>query len=209
MSASLPWPGHLTSGQTHYESSLFTVGTVPNMPRPGQATYPASLTSDDLWDTGAMDKTRSLNFGVGCSDFDLRTCWTALDCPTSYACRGHSCSGSGLPCKRDSECGGVAGSCRGVCLEAASVECVRNSDCPASSKLCSALGMCKSPVISVLNALAGANVSLQLYANGSTCAAGDRAFDMLGASYWGNVGENSFGVSVSEDVAEDGPRMPS
>ena len=188
-SASLPWPGHLTSGQTHYESSLFTVGTVPNMPRPGQSAYPASLTSDDLWDTGAMDETRSLNFGVGCSDFDLRTCWTALDCPTSYACRGHSCSESGLPCKRDTECGGVEGSCRGVCLEASSVECVRNSDCPAS-KLCSALGVCKPPVISVLNALAGANVSLQLYANGSTCAAGDRAFDMLGASYWGNVGEN-------------------
>jgi hypothetical protein len=185
-SADLPWPDRLNSGDNRYESSRFSVGTVPNMPPETSNSYPATEqdTSEvgpwqEIAQTGGLWGTQDL----ACQDYELTLCEQDTDCPPHYTCRGRNASGCTL-----------TATCGGVCLDSARVDCVRHMDCPPDL-MCSGVGRCVQPTLAVQNRLtdqgadATNSVAFGMAASGP-CGAGTRNYSMVGASYWGNTGRD-------------------
>lgn len=185
-SAELPWPDSINSGETRYESSRFSVGTVPNMPHEQAESYPMTeLDTSDVGPWQEIAQTGGLWGGQDspCQDYELTLCETDADCPSRFTCRGRQAVG----CKETNTCGGV-------CLNSAQVECVRHLDCP-STLMCSGVGRCVQPTLAVQNQLtdqgadAENSVAFGMAAAGQ-CGAGTRNYSMVGASYWGNTGRD-------------------
>jgi hypothetical protein len=163
-SSQLPWPTMLTD-QAEHQSSRYSVGTIPNMPPETSQTYPA--TNRDMFQLGPWqdiaDASGSWGQGVdkACQDYDLTRCPDASACPTNYACRGRVClKDYTINCLSDADCGNQTGPCRGVCVDP-SVQCIRHSDC-ANDQMCSGVGTCETPTLSVFNRLRLANDSINL-----------------------------------------------
>ena len=199
-SAELPWPS-MTSQQDQvlYQTSRFSVGTVPNMPPQHATTYPAS--ESEVFNIGPWQEIgpegRSWWQAADqlCQDFTLRTCQTDTDCPHGggFACRGRVCEGDKTrACTASTECTG-AGRCLGVCVDTAQIECIMHRECPGD-QMCSGVGTCEPAVIAVQNRLeeSGNDISFNLAVNGTGC--GDptvsRSFSLLGSSYWGNTDQD-------------------
>ena len=197
-SRSLPWPSFEVQGGTRYDASLFSVGTVPHMPREYAATYPE--TAADMSELGPWHEVIAAGAVWGslpetlCQDFDLALCAGDGGCPGGYRCRGMVCSGGDFSarCGGDSDCPRNQ-SCRGVCMDAATSDCIRHSDCPAAL-MCSGVGRCVQPTLVVQNRLprdtSDNNVSFSVQAAGAECGASGQAYSLLGGSYWGNVAQD-------------------
>lgn len=188
----LPWPDSTVSGSPNtdtFESSLYSVGTVPNMPPPGANYYPDDAGAA-TYDPGPWQEILAeQGWGRGCSDFPLVFCATDGDCPAGtypYQCRGRLCRGTLQRCQSHADCNETAsGLCEGVCIEQ-SVECLSHAECP-DGKMCTGLGACVKPVITVQNKQPTKDFAFQVSARGGTCPAGARNFSLLGGSYWGYV----------------------
>lgn len=186
----LPWPDATVRDSPNtgtHESALYSVGTLPNMPPAGADFYPHDLALD-TYDPGPwQDILADQGWGPGCSDYPLLHCASDWDCPVgAYRCRGRFCRNSYLPCQSERDCAGTGyGPCEGVCVEAA-VQCIRHSDC-AGGQMCTGLGECRTPVLTVQNKAPDADFAFQVSARGGQCPAGASNFSMLGASYWAYV----------------------
>ena len=181
----VPWPDHtvLSSPNTNtYEPSLYSVGTIPNMPPDGADYYPNSL-DGDTYDVGPwQDILADQGWGRACSDLPLAFCKNGSDCPATYTCEGLFCSdGDRAPCRTDRDC--RDGACRGVCM-AGDVECTQHADC-AGGKMCTGLGECVTPLLTVLNSVSTDDMAFQV--NAERCPASSTNYSMLGASYWAYV----------------------
>ena len=120
------------------DSSLHSVGTVPNMPSATDTTYPASKS----FGIGAMSQILNdiqaggNGWGQGCSDWAIQTCSTNSNCPNSFFCL--------LPA--------------GVCMSsdfapaAAYPRCYRHMDCPLGY-MCDGTGTCAQAYITYLNSI--------------------------------------------------------
>ena len=185
---SLPWPDYtvLSSPNTNtHEPNLYSVGTIPNMPQDGADYYPYNLDAD-MYDVGPwQDILADRGWGAGCSDIALSFCQRDADCPSTYTCEGLFCSyGDSLPCRTDADCQAVgAGECQGVCM-AADVECTAHADC-SDGKMCTGLGACVVPLLTVQNAVSTDDMAFQV--NSERCPQGSTNYSMLGASYWAYV----------------------
>ena len=203
-SRDLPWPEF--DGQSLYDASLFSVGTVPHMPPEYATRYPA--TGDDMSEVGPWQEVDAAgaSWGTGgdtlCQDFSLTMCGTDAGCPGGYACRGRVCSGDPTrQCTSDAGCG-KGQACHGVCMDSALNDCVRHTDCTDPRHMCSGAGKCVQPTVVVQNRLpvdsnaaASSNntISFTLAAgpgSGGGCGAGAQAFSLIGGSYWGNTGQD-------------------
>jgi hypothetical protein len=206
-SKDLPWPDSERqtqyAGVNKYDASLYSVGSVPNMPSEDATTYPA--TGDDLSDIGPWQEVGPRGGSWGdtegywCQDVELALCKGDQGCPTGYLCRGRVCSGDKTrKCVSDSECGSVQ-TCGGVCMNAESHDCIKHSDCADPRMMCSGIGRCVLPTLVVQNRLVGTDDAISFKLMAATTAAGGgaqscgesgRNYSMLGASYWGNTGED-------------------
>lgn len=199
-SRDLPWPSSATADR--YDSSFYSIGTIPNMPSEEASVYPESL--DDMMEVGPWQEITKAGGhwdregAYLCQDFDLAMCGSDTECPFGYRCRGMVCSGdANRKCTNATQCGGGQ-SCLGVCLDSMTTDCIRHSDCEDSRLMCSGVGKCVQPVLVVQNRLEGDdnNVSLGFMVGGSNgtaeddsvCGTGSRAYSLVGASYWGNTG---------------------
>jgi hypothetical protein len=197
-SRSLPWPSFVEQGSQRYDASLFSVGTVPHMPREYAATYPETAT--DMSELGPWQEVIAAGAAWGtrtdtlCQDFDLALCAGDGGCPGGYRCRGMVCSGGDFStrCAGDGECPGGQ-TCGGVCMDAATSDCIRHSDCSAAL-MCSGVGICVQPTLVVQNRLprdGDNNVSFSLQAAGpGGCGESGQNFSLVGGSYWGNVAQD-------------------
>jgi len=177
-SEDVPWPD-FSYHTGRYDSALYSVGTVPNMPDIDSTTYPAS--GDDMWNIGPWQEIMLGNTWHRCSDYELFLCTEDKPCPTGYICRGRICSDStGTSCTSNAACGG--GTCQGVCLDNSTTQCIMHADCP-SGLMCSGIGTCVTPVIAVQNQLLNDNISFQLSTRGN-CGSSMKNFSLLGGSYW-------------------------
>ena len=206
-SKDLPWPNSQQqtqyAGVNKYDASLYSVGSVPHMPPEDAATYPAS--GDDVSDLGPWQEVSPRGGrwgdteGYWCQDLDLALCKGDWGCPAGYRCRGRVCSGDKTrKCESDSGCTG-AQTCGGVCMSSESNDCIKHSDCADPRMMCSGIGRCVLPTLVVQNRLVGVSdsISFKLAAAtaggglaGSSCGDSGRNYSMLGASYWGNTGED-------------------
>ena len=192
-SQELPWPSGDLQTNKLYQAAHFSVGTVPNMPPEASPTYPAG--EADMWDLGPWQDAQMAGdqWGVGtrlCQDFALHTCANQSACPGGYDCRGRVCDlNRTRACTSDANCSPSLGACRGVCMDASTVECIMHADC-GPDLMCSGIGTCVQPVVAVQNRLEAENISFSLAARGEACGTGGRAFSLLGASYWGNTGQD-------------------
>ena len=188
----LPWPDSTVNSAPNtdtFEPSLYSVGTVPNMPPAGANYYPHDSAAD-TYDPGPWKEILSeQGWGAGCSDYPLVFCATDADCPNGtypYQCRGRLCRGTLLRCGGNQDCNETAsGVCEGVCIEK-SVGCLRHSEC-SDGKMCTGLGACVTPVITVQNKVSTKDYAFQVSARGNTCPALSRNFSMLAGSYWAYV----------------------
>ncbi len=200
-SSELPWPSmSSTASDELYQTSRFSVGTVPNMPPQNARTYPAS--EKDVFNVGpwqeiAMDgKSWWTKPDQLCQDFALRTCATDADCPSggaTFACRGRVCDGDrSRACTAASECSGLGG-CIGVCIDTTQIECIMHKECP-DDQMCSGVGTCEPAVIAVQNRLEtdGNNISFGMATSKEDCGnpAITRSFSLIGGSYWGNTDQD-------------------
>ena len=203
-SRDLPWPDSTqptVEGGDRYDSSLYSVGTVPNMPDETAEHYPSK--EEDMVDVGPWQEVVGVKrWGATsnslCQDFKLALCQTDLGCPSGYACRGRVCSGDrARKCTAPSDCAQDQ-TCDGVCMERDTVDCISHSDC-AASMMCSGVGKCVQPTLVVHNRLEeGDNISLGLLvadsgavsSAGGNCGSGAREYSLTGASYWGNTGQD-------------------
>lgn len=160
----VPWPDASVTDAPNtdtHESSLYGLGTLPNMPPGGADYYPADLTSD-TYDPGPWQEIRAqLGWGVGCSDYPLVHCASDSDCPASqYRCRGRFCRNSYIPCQSNRDCNGTGyGACEGVCIENA-VQCIRHDEC-ADEMMCTGLGQCVTPVLTIQNQVDDDDIAIQ------------------------------------------------
>lgn len=196
-SQELPWPD-ITQQTGPYQAARFSVGTVPNMPEEDSDTYPASESNMFLIGPWKDVQTEGNEWGRGeraCRDHDLLLCSSQGNtvCPRGYECKGMVCmdlagKASSQSCSTDQECS--SNRCRGVCMEP-SIECLRHEHCLASGKMCSGVGTCVEAVIAVQNRLilSDEKVSFSLATNGD-CQGETREYSLLGASFWGNTGQD-------------------
>ena len=186
----LPWPDSTVSTSPNtgtHESNLYSVGTVPNMPQPGDDYYPEDLTSGTYEAGPWQEILADRGWGSRCSDYPLQPCATLQDCPSgAYLCRGRFCRNSYIPCQSNSDCNGTGyGACEGVCIDK-TVDCIRHSDC-AGGMMCTGLGACVTPLLTVQNKVPDDDFAFQVSAKNATCPAESRGFSMLGSSYWAYV----------------------
>ena len=188
----LPWPDSSVTDSPNTdtaESNLYSLGTVPNMPPSGANYYPYDAAAD-MYDPGPwQDITSQQGWGKGCSDFPLPFCATDADCPGGeipYQCRGRYCQNTLLKCKTHADCSGTPSkTCEGVCIEK-TVGCLSHGECP-DGKMCTGLGECVRPVVSVQNKLSNKDFAFQVNARKGACPAGSRNFSLLAGSYWAYV----------------------
>ena len=157
----LPWPDHTAIAVNTHESGLYSVGLLANPPPPGQAYYPAEL--DAGYEPGPWQEILSdQGFGAHCSDYPLAKCDGDAGCPTGYTCEGRYCENSDyVPCSSTSYCQGLKyGACLGICMHGA-VTCLQHGDC-AGGMMCTGLGECVTPTVSVLNRAAGTDMAFQV-----------------------------------------------
>jgi hypothetical protein len=199
-SSDLPWPS-MASLPGLYQSSRFSVGTVPNMPHQNARTYPA--TEADVFNVGPWQEIPPdgrkwwQRPDELCQDFTLRTCLVDLDCPSSggtpFACRGRVCANNRTRgCTSNQDCPGM-GDCAGVCINPSQIECIMHSECPAD-QMCSGVGTCEPAVLAVQNRLgeSGDDISFSMAAAGGGCgdSSQSRPFTLIGASYWANTDQD-------------------
>jgi hypothetical protein len=153
-SKDLPWAD---SGYYDYYDAVFhSVGTVPNLPSRDANLYPES--GDRYMFIGPRRDMTANGWGDRCQDFELPDCHKeGWGCPPGFVCTA-----------------------TGVCQHS-SVECTQHSDC-SSAKMCSGLGTCEVPTVSVENRL-GEDISFRAH----TTECSGESFSMRGASYWGYV----------------------
>ena len=153
-SKDIPWGDN--SFYEYYDASFNSVGTIPNLPTKTALFYPEN--NDKLLVIGPQHRMNIEGWGDGCQDVSIPNCSESnWRCPLGYACLSS-----------------------GVCQHL-SVQCTRHSDCPGE-KMCTGLGQCVDPVISVENQL-GNDTSFRAH---TTECAGE-AYSMIGASHWGYV----------------------
>ena len=209
-SRDLPWPNYAQPQQllaSRYESSLYSVGTVPHMPQEDDATYPA--TNEDMSEVGPWQEIVPGGAGWArdaerlCQNFALALCTGDASCPAGYICRGMVCSGDpARRCKVSQDCPGTQ-TCGGVCLETVSHDCVRHSDCEDPRHMCTGVGRCELPMLVVQNRLEGYGDELegendisvalatgQSSSDGRACGTGAHEYSLVGGSYWGNTGQD-------------------
>jgi len=154
-SKELPWADH--NFYNYYDASFYSVGTVPNLPSKDARMYPE--TKEKFMDIGPQQRMQEEGWGLTCQDFSLPDCrekkW---ECPDGYDCK------------------------LGVCMHS-SVQCINHDDC-SDNKMCSGMGTCETPRLSILNEL-GEDISVRGHTVETSCAG--ESFSMRGASYWGYV----------------------
>jgi len=188
----LPWPDASVTDAPNtntFESNLYSLGTLPNMPPQGAVYYPNDLDAD-MYEPGPWQEILAQQgWGVGCTDFPLVYCATDMDCPNGtyqYQCRGRFCRNSYIKCHSNSDCEGTGfGACEGVCIEK-TVECLSHSECSAGM-MCTGLGECVTPLLTVQNKVSSTDFAFNVNANNGVCPAGSRNFSLLGGSYWAYV----------------------
>jgi hypothetical protein len=153
-STDLPWGDERY--YDYYDAAFYSVGTVPNLPSGSANVYPE--TADRYMRIGPQHDMETGRWGGDCQDFDIPQCGANWRCPDGYVCKPG-----------------------GVCQHSA-VECTKHSDCAAGGKMCSGVGTCVTPRVTVENQL-GVNASFRAHA---TDCAGE-AFSMRGGSPWGFV----------------------
>ena len=152
-SKDLPWADG--GYYAYYDPAFHAVGTIPNLPTPTDSKYPARY--DRYMRVGPQHLMRAEGWGEQCQDFDLPNCSAGWACPTDFYCADG-----------------------GVCMHL-EVDCNQHSDC-RGGYMCSALGSCVRPRITVVNEL-GVAASFR----GHTSSCPGEEFSMLGGSYWGYV----------------------
>jgi len=153
-STELPWADERY--YDYYDAAFYSVGTVPNLPSAEAKFYPE--TADRYMRLGPQhDMEGGVGWGESCQDFEIPDCEGTWKCPDGFVCRGG-----------------------GVCQHQ-SVECTRHDEC-AADKMCSGVGTCVTPKVTVENQM-DANVSFR--AHTADCAG--ESFSMRGASHWGYV----------------------
>ena len=162
-SASVPW---FDPTNTLQDSSLHSLGTVPNMPSGG--TYPA--TNQNSFGIGPASQilqdlqAGNNGWGDGCSDFALRECASSAECPPSFFC---------LLSAR-------------VCMHTdfqtvTGTKCFRNDMCPAGL-LCDGTGSCVQGFIYYHNNVSG-TMEAAVFAE-SCDEASSNSYYTDGASPW-------------------------
>ena len=185
----LPWPDFSMSSSPNtdtHESTLYSVGTLPNMPIDGDVVYPSDLDSK-VYDVGPwQDILKDNGWGRLCGDYRLAKCTTNSDCPLKYQCRGLFCRNSYISCQTNQDCVSIGlESCEGVCIEK-QIECISHSECK-EGRMCTGLGKCVTPVLTVQNKVTNDDFAFQVNAKNNACPDTSRNFSMLGASYWAYV----------------------
>lgn len=185
----LPWPDFSISASPNtdtHESALYSVGTLPNMPKDGDSAYPSDLDSK-MYDVGPwQDILRDNGWGKTCGDYRLAKCSAGSDCPVKYQCRGLMCRNSYIPCQTNADCESLGfESCEGICVET-KIECISHSECK-NGEMCTGLGDCVPPILTVQNKVPNDDFAFQLNAKTDSCPENSRNFSMLGASYWAYV----------------------
>lgn len=150
-SRDIPWSS--SQDYSYYDASLFSVGTVPNLPFV-EATYPET---DRFFLPGNVAVIEREGWGETCSDIPLQDCVTSNDCATGFVCKSN------------------------VCLSVV-VECVSHSDC-RGNLMCSGVGKCVDPKISVWNSDADAS---EFKMQSPDCGK-DTSYSMVGGSFWAHV----------------------
>ena len=115
-SSKVPWPDH-TQYTGPYDSALYSVGTVPNMPPPGTTTYPATMDAADNWNVGPTQEivANHNTWGPLCSDYGLARCSSSAQCIQGYQCIGMRCQGNAAhTCSTSDDCPGDT-ECLSVC----------------------------------------------------------------------------------------------
>ena len=184
-----PWPDH-TQNTGPFDSALYSVGTVPNMPPLGGTSYPASTSTLDNWQVGPAQEVakNGRSWGRQCSDYELDTCSSTTECIQGYQCLGMRCQGiSSLTCSTAADCPSQT-ACLGVCTSALSDLCLQHADCP-QDKMCDGVGSCVHPTIVVANMVSTNDMTFQLYAN-QTCGNSGTEYSMSGGSYYSYVGQD-------------------
>ena len=119
------------------DSSLYSVGTVPNMPSSDASSYPQSLDYSSNFGIGPKSLIESdilqggNGFGGKCSDFALTECVSDKNCPSSFFCL--------LP--------------SGVCMHQdfkGGIRCTSHGMCP-NGMMCDGTGRCAQGYIVYLN----------------------------------------------------------
>lgn len=182
-SSQTPWPDH-TQNNGAYDSALYSVGTVPNMPLDiTLETYPATL--GDSWKAGPLQEITARTWGRQCSDYPQAYCHQQSDCIPGLQCIGMTCAGaSSQACTADNQCS--SGSCLGVC--APPDICLKHSDCPPD-EMCTGNGVCTPPTLVLYNDVTTDSMTFQVYAN-NTCGPSGDDYSMVGGSYWSYVGQD-------------------
>jgi len=191
-SSDVPW----YDLQGRQDSALHSVGTVPNMPKSTDATYPKD--SSTYFGIGPKDKILSerssggTGWGEsGCSDFEIRTCNLDSECPPDFFCS--------LPSQ--------------ICLSVDFKEsrCFRHDQCP-SGMMCDGGGTCALAHIVYLNNL---NTSIEAMMFAEACdGVTSNSYETDGASPWEYVpdwleghgmcsNKNWYGYSVNLNRAQD------
>ena len=122
-STDIPW---FDPTGTMQDSALHSVGTVPNMPPPSSATYPAAVS--DAFGIGPEAQVQAdlaaggNGWGAGCSDFAIEECASARDCPAGYFCLQGVCMHgdfeTGARCYNHAMCGDKMCDGTGACTQA-------------------------------------------------------------------------------------------
>jgi hypothetical protein len=122
-----------------YDAALYSVGTVPNMPRSGTTDYPQP-DSDMYFGVGPQAQILSdlaaggKGWGDGCSDFAIKECSADSECPADFYCQTEA----------------------KVCLSVDfknKARCYRHDMCGDAGMMCNGAGKCEQGYIYYLNTL--------------------------------------------------------
>ena len=125
-SGDIPW---FDPTGTRQDSSLNSVGTVPNMPATDASAYPTNTFSIGP----AAGIFSDEGFGQGCAEFTASTCSAPSDCAAGFTCVSQTCVSSDF---------------------ALGLRCLRHSMCP-DDMMCDGMGRCARGEVVYLNELSG------------------------------------------------------
>lgn len=158
-SSDIPWSSAFSGDAAYYDSTLFSVGTVPNLPTEESSAqdkvYPST---GHFFVPGNIRELDQEGWGSDCDDFTLPLCISDGDCPDDFKCVEQQ-----------------------ICVSKA-VECTQHKDCP-DSMMCTGTGKCAAPKLSIWNDM---NETVEFRVHSADCGS-ESNYSMVGASHWAYV----------------------